>query len=43
MSDKEATLTGLPKKWDNVIKKMPEFKNTADAAGVDELKKIIVM
>lgn len=43
MSDKEVTSTGLPKKWDNVIKKMPEFKDTADAASVDELKKIIVM
>ena len=37
-----ANLTGLPKKWDNVLKKMPEFKDTADAASVDELKKIIV-
>ncbi len=35
-------LTSLPKKWDDLIKKMPEFKDTADAAGVDELKKIIV-
>lgn len=46
MSDKtdkdSANVTGLPKKWDNIIKKMPEFKETADAAGVDELKKIIV-
>lgn len=35
-------LTSLAKKWDDLIKKMPEFKDTADAAGVDELKKIIV-
>lgn len=35
-------LTSLPKKWDDLIKKMPEFKDTADAAGVDGLKKIIV-
>jgi len=46
MSDKAdkdaANLTGLPKKWDNIIKKMPEFAATAEAAGVDELKKIIV-
>ena len=35
-------LTSLPKKWDDLIKKMPEFKDTADAASVDELKKIIV-
>lgn len=37
-----APLTSLPKKWDDLIKKMPEFKDTADAASVDELKKIIV-
>lgn len=43
MSDKADTITGLPKKWDDIIvKKMPDFKDTADAAGVDELKKIIV-
>lgn len=35
-------LTSLPKKWDDLIKKMPEFKEEADAASVDELKKIIV-
>lgn len=35
-------LTSLPKKWDDLIKKMPEFKDTADAASVEELKKIIV-
>ena len=35
-------LTSLPKKWDDLIKKMPEFKDTADAASIDELKKIIV-
>ena len=35
-------LTSLPKKWDDLIKKMPEFKDEADAASVDELKKIIV-
>lgn len=35
-------LTSLPKKWDDLIKKMPEFKDTADAASVDDLKKIIV-
>jgi hypothetical protein len=42
-TDKDAAnLTGLPKKWDNIIKKMPEFKETADVADVDALKKIIV-
>ena len=37
-----APLTSLPKKWDDLIKKMPEFKDTADAASIEELKKIIV-
>ena len=43
-TDKDTSyVTGLPKKWNDIIvKKMPEFKETADAAGVDELKKIIV-
>jgi len=41
--DKEDTTTGLPKKWDNIIVKfLPDFKETADAASVDDLKKIIV-
>jgi hypothetical protein len=38
----KAPLTSLPKKWNNLIEKMPEFKDTADAASVEELKKIIV-
>jgi hypothetical protein len=43
MSDRADTVTGLPKKWDDIIvKKMPDFKETADAAGVDDLKKIII-
>jgi len=29
-------------KWAKVIKDLPEFKDTADAASTDELKKIIV-
>jgi hypothetical protein len=42
-TDKEsANLTGLAKKWDNLLKKMPEFKSLAEAADVDGLKKIIV-
>jgi hypothetical protein len=32
----------FPEKWHKVIEKLPEFKDTADAASVDELKKIIV-
>lgn len=43
MSDKDpTTLTGLPDKWDKIVKKMPEFKETADAASVEDLKKMIV-
>lgn len=37
-----APLTSLPKKWDDVIKKLPEFKDAADAGSIDDLKKIIV-
>ena len=40
--DNSGPLTSLPKKWDDLIKKMPEFKDTDDAADVDGLKKIIV-
>lgn len=40
--DNQGPLTSLPKKWDDLIKKMPEFKDTADAADVEGLKKIIV-
>jgi hypothetical protein len=40
--DNGGPLTSLPKKWDDLIKKMPEFKDTADSADVDGLKKIIV-
>lgn len=42
MATIQASVTGLAKKWDDIIKKMPEFKDVADAAGIDELKKIIV-
>lgn len=42
MATVQLSTTGLAKKWDDIVKKMPEFKDTADAAGVDELKKIIV-
>lgn len=40
--DNGGPLTSLPKKWDDLIKKMPEFKDTADSADVEGLKKIIV-
>lgn len=32
----------FPEKWLKVLKELPEFKETADAASTDELKKIIV-
>ncbi len=32
----------FPKKWADVLKKIPNFTDTADAASVDDLKKIIV-
>ena len=35
--------TTFSDKWAKVIKDMPEFKDTADAASVEDLKKIIVL
>lgn len=34
--------TTFPEKYYKVIQNLPEFKDIADAAGVDELKKIVV-
>jgi hypothetical protein len=34
--------TTFPEKWMKVIEKLPEFKDTADAASTEDLKKIIV-
>mgnify|MGYP001589215603 CR=1 FL=1 len=34
--------TLFPKKWNKVIAQLPEFKDTADAASEEDLKKIIV-
>jgi len=34
--------TTFDEKWAKVLKEIPEFKETADAASTDELKKIIV-
>lgn len=34
--------TTFPEKWYKVIAGLPEFKDNADAASVDDLKKIIV-
>lgn len=42
MSNNTADVPVLPEKWAKVIKDLPEFKDTADAASTDELKKIIV-
>jgi hypothetical protein len=39
--DGQAPLS-FPEKWSKVIEKLPEFKDTADAASVDDLKKMIV-
>lgn len=41
--DKVAEDTTFPEKWAKVIKELPEFKDIADAASPDELKKIIVI
>jgi hypothetical protein len=43
MSKKDAQAPiSFPEKWSKVIEKLPEFKDTADAASPDDLKKIIV-
>lgn len=42
MATVQVSMTGLAKKWDDIIKKMPEFKDAADAASEEDLKKIIV-
>lgn len=34
--------TTFPEKWHKILDKLPEFKEIADAASTDELKKIIV-
>lgn len=39
--DSNAPVT-FPEKYAKVIDKLPEFKDTADAASVEDLKKIIV-
>lgn len=33
----------FPTKWNKVLKDLPEFKDIADAASADELKKMIVL
>lgn len=34
--------TTFPQKWLKVLKDLPEFKDIADAASVDDLKKMII-
>lgn len=34
--------TEFPAKWSKVLESMPEFKDTAEAASAEDLKKIIV-
>jgi hypothetical protein len=40
MSDNDPVT--FPEKWAKVLKDLPEFKDIADAASADDLKKIIV-
>ena len=35
--------TTFPKKWAKIIDSLPEFKETADSAAVEDLKKTIVL
>jgi hypothetical protein len=39
---KDSEPTEFPEKWNKVLKEIPEFKDTADAASTDDLKKIII-
>jgi hypothetical protein len=39
----ESELHIFPEKWAKVLKEIPEFKEIADAASADELKKTIVL
>ena len=39
---KDAQPVEFPAKWQKVLKDMPEFKDTADASSVEDLKKIII-
>ena len=43
MSKQESeVMSSFPAKWAKVIKEMPEFKEMADAASTEDLKKMIV-
>lgn len=41
MSDPNA-VPEFPEKWAKILKNLPEFKDTAEAASTEDLKKIIV-
>jgi hypothetical protein len=41
-ADANAQPTEFPKKWWDVVKGIPEFKDTADSGSIEDLKKIIV-
>jgi|SRR6185436_1166061 len=40
--DQNNDVVAFPEKWAKVLKELPEFKEIADAASADELKKIIL-
>lgn len=40
--DKNVAPGSFPEKWHKLVISMPEFKDTADASSVEDLKKIIV-
>lgn len=42
VKDEDKAPGEFPEKWYKIIKSMPEFKDTADSASEDDLKKIIV-
>ena len=39
---KDQAPTSFPEKWFKIVQKLPEFKEAADAASVEDLKKMIV-
>jgi hypothetical protein len=42
MSNDQNDIVEFPAKYAKVLKEIPEFKDTADAAGTDDLKKMII-
>ena len=43
MSNQNDTSVVFPEKYAKILKELPEFKDTADAASPEELKKIIIL